>query len=223
MVLAGVRPCFSTAPSSLFTNSGSGSVPGKSWSMLSLLVFVILSGLGGMRLFSSLISRFSPGRSLRALPVAPRAIGMRCITTLAFKKTMDQLFPGTLPEPEFVKRLLVAVEKHGITPDNSIPIVGTCRDALASPLFEEFKRVYPGYFNIVSLAGLPQLGTIGLQAGLGHSPLDENGKERYLVLSLTHIGIDENGEPGRYKRPGREPAAEVCGALCALHHQIQEE
>mmetsp|Transcript_45830 Transcript_45830/g.118463 ORF Transcript_45830/g.118463 Transcript_45830/m.118463 type:complete len:319 (-) Transcript_45830:130-1086(-) len=224
MELSGVMPCFSTATSSLFTNSGSGRVPGKSWSIVFLNAKVVMHRMPMALGATGSARRERPGekREMREenkrMPPNPDNI------TKTRRLSMDQLFPGTLPEPEFVKRLLGAVEKHGLTPANTIPIVGTCRDALASPLYEEFKRVFPGYFNIVSLAGLPQLGTIGLRAGLGHSPLDKNGKERYLVLSLTHIGIDENGEAGKFKRPGREPtSSQVCGALCALHSQIQNE
>lgn len=63
----------------------------------------------------------------------------------------------------------------------------------------------------------------GLRAGFSHSPV-VGGRERYVFVSMTHIGIDSHGRIGSIHRPGRSAGpSTACGALAAILSQFKAD
>jgi len=137
----------------------------------------------------------------------------------AFHKTLDDIFPHSFLDHEF----LAITDSHliplGFNKASTIPCVSLCRDEMCWPLFEEIcdhwcRSNDYGAFNMASLAGLLSLGCTGLKAANSHSP-KVGGYERYLYVAMPHISIDDSGVVGSCMRPGREEDSHACGALQA--------
>lgn len=112
-----------------------------------------------------------------------------------------------------------ALARVGFRPSNSLALVGVCRDELMTDLEEEICEVWGRPFQIGSLAGLVFLGRTGIQAALSHVP-GEDGRHRFVVFCLPHLGIDEGGEIGRVQRRGMSRETTACGALAAFRLQL---
>ncbi len=129
-----------------------------------------------------------------------------------FENKLDELFPGSYAEPEFVEKTYNALTGFGFTSNNSIACVGVCRDEITQPFVENIKNKWGEAFNFSSLAGMLFLGKTGFSAAEHHAP-NEDGKERYIYYALSHIAIDKDGQVGLCERSGRKGLSAACGAL----------
>jgi hypothetical protein len=112
-----------------------------------------------------------------------------------------------------------ALARVGFRPSNCLPVVSVCRDELMAPVDEGVRRVWGQPFWAGALAGLPFLGRTGMRAALGHAP-GEDGRHRFVLFCLPHIGIDADGTVGRVHRRGMHRASAACGALAAYLSDI---
>lgn len=133
---------------------------------------------------------------------------------------IQENFPGAVEESSFIGSVANKLAAHGITKHNSIAMVSTCRDE-ASRLLDSLVDTHFGLtFALNGLAGVPPGGALAIKAGASHSPQDESGRERYVFLGFTHIGVDETGAIGKMRRAGRHATSSACGALLALTAQF---
>ncbi len=128
-------------------------------------------------------------------------------------------FPGMIEERQFARRTLQVLQPLGFDADNSIACVGVCRDELCHSFEVAVVAEWGEAFNFSSLGGMLFLGTTGFAAAHAHAPV-HGGKERYVYLSFTHIGIGDDGEQGFCMRPGRKAASVACGALVQLMDEM---
>jgi hypothetical protein len=133
----------------------------------------------------------------------------------AFAATLNQHFPGSIPEAEFVSRTAQLLEDEGFTRENTIAAVAVCRDEIARPLFVDVESRWGPAFNLASLAGMLTAGQTGINAALSHAP-SEDGLKRIVVYAMPHIAIDRNGTIGQVRRLGLSEPSSACGALVAL-------
>ena len=112
-----------------------------------------------------------------------------------------------------------ALARVGFRPSNCLAVVGVCRDELMAQVDEAVTGVWGRSFQVGSLAALVFLGRTGVQAALGHVP-GEDGRHRFVVFCLPHIGIDEDGTMGRVQRRGMHRASSACGALAAFRADL---
>jgi hypothetical protein len=135
---------------------------------------------------------------------------------MSFRETVDQHFPGSIPQEVFVRRAAVTlIQDHDFSPTNSLACAGVCRDELCRSLTDEIGAMWGDLFDFSSLAGMLTLGRTGFAAARAHAPV-ENGRARYLFLLFTHIGIGPRGEQGVVERPGRPGLTRACGALASV-------
>lgn len=120
----------------------------------------------------------------------------------------------TVEVADFVLWSEWALARVGFRPSNCLAVVDVCRDELMASVDESIARVWGRPFQAGSLAALVFLGRTGMQAALGHVP-GEDGRHRFVVFCLPHIGIDEDGTVGRVQRRGMHRATSACGALAA--------
>ncbi|SEM29790.1 hypothetical protein SAMN05216436_103136 [bacterium A37T11] len=73
----------------------------------------------------------------------------------------------------------------------------------------DFRRVLARPFNLGGLGGLPYAGFTGLVAYGHHIP---DGGDAFIFYG-PHIGITEEGELGKMRRPGQKGLTNSCGAL----------
>lgn len=136
------------------------------------------------------------------------------------KKWIESNLPGSIPSKEFVRVTADILAKQGMEPTNTVACVGVCRDEMCEPLVDEIESEWGDAFNMTSLGGMLTLGKTGLQAAMAHSPVDEDGKERYFFLAFPHIAVDTTGL-GQCTRPGRPKLSKACGALYALTNELK--
>lgn len=133
---------------------------------------------------------------------------------------MHPEFPGTVDIAHFVRRTTELLAPFGFTGENAIACVGACRDELSDPFISEVVRAWGEAFNFSSLAGMLTLGRTGFAAARSHAP-QLHDRERFVFISMPHIGVDRHGELGRVHRPGHTESSTACGALMALASEIR--
>jgi hypothetical protein len=135
---------------------------------------------------------------------------------------VNQYFPGSYGVDDFVHRLETALYSFGFNGDNTVACVDICRDEITATLKSKIDLVFGNSFNINGLGGVITCGTIGIGAGLSHSPV-EGGKERYVFFAAPHIAVSPYHVPGVLCRPGRPGKSSACGALCACLAHLKAE
>lgn len=133
--------------------------------------------------------------------------------------TAEQELGPTVEVGDFLLWSEWALARVGFRPSNCLAVVDVCRDELMAQVDESIARVWGRPFQAGSLAALVFLGRTGLQAALGHVP-GEDGRHRFVVFCLPHIGIDEHGTMGRVQRRGMHRATSACGALAAFRDDL---
>jgi hypothetical protein len=130
-----------------------------------------------------------------------------------------ELYGETVALDDFLTWSEWALARVGFRPSNCLPVVAACRDELMADFDEAAAEVWGRAFRVGSLAALVFAGRTGLQAALGHVP-GEDGRHRFVVFCLPHIGIDDTGAVGRVQRRGMYRASSACGALVGLREQL---
>mmetsp|Transcript_4823 Transcript_4823/g.8376 ORF Transcript_4823/g.8376 Transcript_4823/m.8376 type:complete len:470 (+) Transcript_4823:45-1454(+) len=161
----------------------------------------------------------NPG-SNGAAPANPRDDRAR---SLAHRHaTVLKHFPKSLAVDDFMARVECALGAFNFNGDNTIAMSNLCRDELCMVLEDKIESVFGSCFSTHGLGGILSCGVIGIKAGLSHSPVCPEGKERYVFFSLPHIGIDSDGTVGAISRPGRVGAGSACGALTAVAQELKQ-
>jgi hypothetical protein len=120
-------------------------------------------------------------------------------STGPYMNTLEEKFPGAIPEDFFIQQATDILERHGFTPNNAINLVSTCRDEICRSFTLELDRLWGPSFSISSLAGMVFCGRTGFKAAMAHSPVI-GGKERYVFWVMPHIGLSNDGLFGRSPR-----------------------
>ena len=139
---------------------------------------------------------------------------------MSFSETMARDFPHALPANQFVNSTQDCLAPHSVHRGSALPLIATCRDELAFALTAELQRAWGPAFNMAGLAGLLTLGRTGIAAARGHAPI-VSGRRTFVVIGLTHVGVDDAGVLGNCERPGVPGASHTCGALMALHDDLR--
>jgi len=139
-------------------------------------------------------------------------------------QVVQQHFPKAVGVDNFMFKVEVALAGYGFTQENTIAMTNVCRDEVTKPLREKVEGIFGNSFTTSGLGGVLTLGTIGMKAGMSHSPISEgSGKERYVFFSFPHIAIDAEGEVGAISRPGRPGASTACGALLGCLGNLKDK
>jgi hypothetical protein len=83
----------------------------------------------------------------------------------------------------------------------------------------DFRKVLSRPFTMGGLGGLPYSGFTGMVAFGHHIP---DGGDAFIFYG-PHIGITEEGELGRMRRPGQAHLSNSCGALMLALERIQSD
>lgn len=129
-------------------------------------------------------------------------------------------FPGALPVEDYVKRTYDACLEHGLVSEKTLAMVGVCRDELTDGLTEPIRAAWGSPFRMSGLAGMLFLGQAGLRAAQHHAP-GADGRRRYVVYAMPHIGIDDTGRIGYVNRPGQDLITTACGALQGFRGELE--
>jgi hypothetical protein len=128
-------------------------------------------------------------------------------------------FPDAIPVDDYVKRTHAALLPYGLVSDKTLAMVGTCRDELTAALSEPVRAVWGPPFVMGSMAGMLLLGAAGLRAAMAHAP-GADGRQRFVVYAMPHVGIDADGVIGSVNRPGQDRKTTACGALMAFREEL---
>ena len=83
----------------------------------------------------------------------------------------------------------------------------------------DFRKVLSRPFSMGGLAGLPYTGFTGMVAFAHHIP---DGGDAFIFYG-PHIGITDEGELGRMRRPGQKALSNSCGALMLALERMKQE
>lgn len=139
---------------------------------------------------------------------------------VTFTDTLARDFPRAIPANQFVLGTQDALKEHGVYRGSALPLIATCRDELAFALTAELQRAWGPAFNMAGLAGLLTLGRTGIAAARQHAPIVAD-RRTFVLVGLTHVGVDEDGTIGNCERPGVPGPSMTCGALMALHDALR--
>jgi hypothetical protein len=123
------------------------------------------------------------------------------------------------PLEDFVTWSEWALARVGFRPSNALALVALCRDELMSEALELIEGTWGRAFQLGSLAGLVLAGRTGLRAALAHVP-GEDGRHRFVVFCLPHVGVDADGRVGSVQRRGMYRTSTACGALAAVQARL---
>ena len=83
----------------------------------------------------------------------------------------------------------------------------------------DFRKVLTRPFTMGGLGGLPYAGFTGMVAFAHHVP--DSGEA--FIFYGPHIGITDEGELGKMRRPGQQHLTNSCGALMLSLQRLQEK
>jgi hypothetical protein len=83
----------------------------------------------------------------------------------------------------------------------------------------DFRRVLTRPFTLGGLGGIPFAGFTGMVAFSHHIPDQGSG----FIFYGPHIGITDDGELGRMRRPGQSALTNSCGALMLALSRLESE
>jgi hypothetical protein len=134
---------------------------------------------------------------------------------------VTDVFPEAIPVDAYVKRTHEVLLPYGLVSDKTLAMVGVCRDELTGALSEPVRAAWGPPFVMGSMAGMLLLGAAGLRAALAHAP-GADGRQRFVVYAMPHVGIDADGTIGSVNRPGQDRKTTACGALMAFRAELTE-
>lgn len=83
----------------------------------------------------------------------------------------------------------------------------------------DFRKVLARPFTMGGLGGLPYSGLTGMVAFAHHIPDGGDG----FIFYGPHIGISDDGELGKMRRPGQSRSTNSCGALMLGLERLQQQ
>jgi hypothetical protein len=137
----------------------------------------------------------------------------------AYAEKRRELFPEAIPVAAFVERTKTAIEPFGFEHGNALAMIAICRDELMFEARSLVERAWGPLFSLAGLAAMAFLGRTGLAAAEKHAP-GGDGRRRFVVYALPHIGIDRGGVVGSCLRAGQTEPSSACGALVAFRDEL---
>ena len=138
---------------------------------------------------------------------------------MAASLSAEDLLEDPVGVDDFMAWSLWSLTSVGFRPINALALASLCRDELMTDVNAAIRRAWGSPFQLGALGGLSFAGRTGLQAALGHVP-GEDGRHRFVVFVLPHIGVDLDGELGRVQRRGMMRESSACGALVGFRKQL---
>ena len=99
-------------------------------------------------------------------------------------------------------------QNAGFNAENSIALVGVCRDEICSPFVQHVVGHFGHTFGIRGLGGFISCGRTGFGAAQAHSPV-VGGKRSYVYFVAPHIAIDEHGMVSLMQGLNRSQSSQV--------------
>jgi hypothetical protein len=137
---------------------------------------------------------------------------------MSAQQALEQALSSSQRARRWVRGSRRQLRHLGFERDNTYAATGLCRDELCTPFEQAVDRTWGESFNCTSLAGVPTLGTTGFQTLARHAP-SQDGKARFVLYFLAHIGVDSAGTVGLCDRGHRHGPA--CGALARILGELQ--
>ncbi len=113
-----------------------------------------------------------------------------------------------------------ALAPYGFASDNALAIIGVCRDELMFPVEQALHDEWGPAFDMSSLAAMVFLGRSGLAAAANHAP-GTDGRRRFVIVVMPHIGIDRDGTVGMVDRVGQREPSTACGAIVGFRRILE--
>jgi hypothetical protein len=124
-------------------------------------------------------------------------------------------FAGPIDEADYVAAVTDTLHREGFTAGNTLVAASVCRDELARSLVRRLEDEWGPVFDLSGLAGLPSGGVSALAAAVGHRPR-VGDRSRFVLVGMSHVGVDDDGTIGRVRRPGMDRATSNCGSLAGV-------
>ena len=137
---------------------------------------------------------------------------------MSYADVLARFFPTFRTEADFVRETSWSLGPRGFNAQNTIAIVGVCRDEISQSLLRVVRQEWGEAFNLCSLAGMFFAGRTALSAAMHHAPR-QDGRERYAFFTVPHVAIDAEGRLGVCERPG-VGESNACGALNAFLKEL---
>ena len=138
---------------------------------------------------------------------------------MSFHLTIRHRFPAALQQREYLSFCNAALQRAGLTAENTLVGVSRCRDEVTAALPQALESMWGSTFDLASLAGVFSAGATGLSAARSHVPA-LGGRSNLVVFALTHVGIDDAGTIGLLPRPGTDHPSATCGSLAAANRAL---
>jgi Limiting CO2-inducible proteins B/C beta carbonyic anhydrases len=136
-----------------------------------------------------------------------------------FQQALDAHFPGALPLSDYMVRTSESLAPFGFEDANTLGLLSTCRDEIASPLARAVMKHWGKTFDCRGLGGFPMLGRSGIRTAIHHAPIVE-GQRRFVYFAMPHIAISDQGEIGTVYREEMQKASSACGSLIAVRDEL---
>lgn len=144
---------------------------------------------------------------------------MKIGTESGFDQVLAEHFPGTIPVDDFFNQTAKLLEPYGFNDDNTLGIIATCRDEIATPLERAVVKHWGRTFSCRSLGGFLLLGRTGIKTGISHAPL-LNGRRRFVFFAMPHMAISAEGKIGVIYREGFQEESKACGSIASVVSQL---
>ncbi len=132
---------------------------------------------------------------------------------------LAKVFPVTVPDTEYLTQMAAQLNGLGFSKENTLPCVGICRDEITTPFAGKVSEIWGDHFDFGGLGGLMIAGKTGFGAASHHAPTTFD-KQRFLFISMAHVGITAEFEVGKFKRCGQDHQDNACGALVAFTGEL---
>lgn len=125
-------------------------------------------------------------------------------------------YPGAATGTEVTEKYLqFLADEYGADLSRILFATSLCCDDVN--VSTDFRRVLTRPFTLGGLGGLPYAGFTGMVAYAHHIP---DGGDAFIFYG-PHIGITDDGELGRMRRPGQQHLTNSCGALMLALERLQ--
>eukprot|EP00929_Paragymnodinium_shiwhaense_P073154 TRINITY_DN371_c0_g1_i3.p1 TRINITY_DN371_c0_g1~~TRINITY_DN371_c0_g1_i3.p1 ORF type:complete len:317 (-),score=76.83 TRINITY_DN371_c0_g1_i3:243-1193(-) len=135
----------------------------------------------------------------------------------ALHGSLNDNYPGALPDIVVVERVKEALEGFGLSRANTIYSESICADEICHDphqLTDLLTDHWSNVFTMGGIGGFAHGGPVALGAFKGHIPDGGN----MFILYGPHVGISEDGKVGVTLRLGQNKDTTACGALMAVYN-----
>lgn len=129
-----------------------------------------------------------------------------------------RIFPHAVDAKLFTARVAEVISADGIKSNKVLLGFSTCPDEINRVVTAFHAHYGAKQFPLGGLTGIPFTGETGFRAYAHHVAVHGGA---LLVLYGPHIGISDDGAPGKVIREGQEDESTTCGAAMAFLEKIQ--